>query len=252
MPRERVGGAGAVARVSVETVPGVEPFPREAVAVIVDVLRATSTLTAALENGAAGVLPAASPEEAFALKRSHPAALVCGERDGRKVPGFDLGNSPFEYGSGTVAGRTLIFASTNGSAAMRRARGARRRILAAFVNAAAVAASLATERRIVIVCAGKLGRFSLEDASFAGWLCARLAEGGAEIAGAAARLALALAPRDAAQVMTLVQGSSHGRYLRTLGSLYAADVEYCGRIDTIGRAFELGDEPSVAGPGRAR
>jgi 2-phosphosulfolactate phosphatase len=239
-------------RVSVETVPGEEPLPRGTAAVIVDVLRATSTLTAALANGAAGVLSAASPEEAFALRRNRPAALVCGERDGRKVPGFDLGNSPLEVGAGTVAGRTLIFASTNGSAAMLRTRGARRRILAAFVNASAVVAALATERRVVIVCAGKLGRFSLEDAALAGWLCARLAEGGAEIAGGAARLARDLAPRDPAQVMALVQGSSHGRYLRTLGPLYAADVEYCGRIDAIGRAFELKDEPSAAGPGTAR
>jgi 2-phosphosulfolactate phosphatase len=243
MARERVGSAGAARRVSVEIVPGGEPLPRGAAAVIVDVLRATTTLTTALENGAAGVLPAAGPEEAFALRRSHPAALVCGERDGRKVPGFDLGNSPFEYGPGTVAGRTLVFASTNGSGAMRRARGARRRVLAAFVNASAVVTALATERRIVIVCAGKLGRFSLEDAALAGWLCARLAEGGAELSGGAARLALTLAPRDAAGVRVLVQGSSHGRYLRTLGPPYAADVEYCGRIDTIGRAYELSDVP---------
>lgn len=226
-------------RVTVEPVPGKGAWPAGAAAVIVDVLRATTTLTTALANGARDVLPASSPEEAFALKRRHPAALVCGERDGRRVPGFDLGNSPLEYPPEAVTGRTLIFASTNGSIAMRRAERARRCVLAAFVNASAVVAALAREGDIVIVCAGKLGRFSLEDMLLAGWLCARLAETGGSLEGPAARLALALAPRDAGQVRALVQGSSHGRYLRTLGPEYAADVEICCRLDSVGQAFEL-------------
>lgn len=228
-------------RVTVEPVPGHDTIPGSAAAVIVDVLRATTTLTTALANGARAVLPASSPEEAFALKRRHPAALICGERDGRKVAGFDLGNSPLEYPPEIVAGRTLVFASTNGSIAMRRAAGARRRLLAAFVNASAVVAALAREREVVIVCAGKLGRFSLEDTLLAGWLCARLVACGGSLVGPAARLALALAPRDASEVRVLVQGASHGRYLRTLGPDYAADVEICGQLDSIGRAFDLGD-----------
>ena len=227
-------------RVTVEPVPGRDAMPPGAAAVIVDVLRATKTLTTALANGARGVLPASSPEEAFALKGRHPAALLCGERDGRKVSGFDLGNSPLEYPAEAVAGRTLIFASTNGSIAMRRAGRARRRLLAAFVNASAVVAGLGREADVVIVCAGNLGRFSLEDMLLAGWLCARLAEAGAVLAGPAARLAPALAPRDAGEVRSLVQGSSHGRYLRTLGPEYAADVEACCQLDSIGRAFDLG------------
>lgn len=225
---------------TVEPVPGRDPMPAGAAAVIVDVLRATTTLTAALANGARGVLPASSPEEAFALRQRHPAALVCGERDGRRVEGFDLGNSPFEYSAAAVTGRTLIFASTNGSIAMRRAVGARRRLLAAFVNASAVVAALGREREVTIVCAGKLGRFSLEDTLLAGWLCARLVEAGAALAGPEARMALALAPRDAGEVRALVQGASHGRYLRTLGPEYAADVDYCCQLDSIGRVFELG------------
>jgi len=225
--------------VTVEPVPGHDPIPRDAVAVIVDVLRATTTLTQALANGARGVLPASSVEEAFDLKRRHPAALLCGEREGRKVDGFDLGNSPLEVTPAVVAGRTLIFASTNGSIAMRRAAGARRRLLAAFVNASAVVAALAGERRVVIVCAGKLGRFALEDTLLAGWLCARLVERGGSPRGPAARLVLALAPRDAGEVRALVQGASHGRYLRTLGPDYAADVEVASGLDTIDRVFDL-------------
>jgi 2-phosphosulfolactate phosphatase len=233
-------------RVTVEPVPGHDAIPRGATAVIVDVLRATTTLTTALANGARGVLPASSPEEAFALKRRHPAALICGEREGRKVAGFDLGNSPLEYPPDVVAGRTLIFASTNGSIAMRRAARARRRLLAAFVNASAVVVALARERDVVIVCAGKLGRFSLEDMLLAGWLCARLVEGGATLESPAARLARALAPRDESEVRALVQGASHGRYLRTLGPDFAADVEVCCRLDSIDRVFDLGAGPAAA------
>ena len=95
------------------------------VALIVDVLRATTTLTVALRHGAAGVIPAATPEEGVALGRQHPGALLCGEREGRILPGYDLGNSPFEYTAERVAGRTLVFASTNGSQALLLARGAR-------------------------------------------------------------------------------------------------------------------------------
>jgi 2-phosphosulfolactate phosphatase len=164
---------------------------------------------------------------------------VCGEREGRKVPGFDLGNSPHEYGAEIVAGRTLIFASTNGSIAMRRAARARRRVLAAFVNGSAAVEAVAGERDVVVVCAGKLGRFSLEDALFAGWMCARLEARGADLVGPGSRLARTLAPGSAGEVRALVQGSSHGRYLRSLGPEFAADVEYCCGLDTIGSAFEI-------------
>jgi 2-phosphosulfolactate phosphatase len=224
--------------VSVELVPGRGPFPAGATAVIVDVLRATTSLTVALTNGARRVFEAASPEEAFARRDREPGALVCGEREGRKVAGFDLGNSPAEYGAAVVAGRTLVFASTNGTLAIRRAAGARRRLLAAFVNASAAAAALAGERRVVIVCAGKLGRFALEDALFAGWLCARLERDGARLEGAGAALARALAPGDA-EVRRLVEGASHARYLRRLGPEAAADVEFCSRLDVIPGAYAV-------------
>src|SRR5262249_22107279 len=80
-----------------------------------------------------------------------------------------------EYGEETVAGRTLVFASTNGSRAMLACAGAGVRLLGAFVNAAAVVESLAGRRFVLLACAGKEGRFALEDAACAGWLCSRLA-----------------------------------------------------------------------------
>ena len=208
-------------------------------AVIIDVLRATTTLTVALGNGARGVFPVATPQEAIALRASRPDTLACGERDGRIVPGFDLGNSPYEYTAEAVRGKTLAFASTNGSLAMRVAGGAHRRVLAAFVNARAVVDRIRGEPEVAIVCAGKLGGFSLEDAACAGLLIARLEAHGSVTSDAAARLARALAPADAGELRALMEGASHARDLATMGSAYARDLEFCVGLDTIDRAFEL-------------
>ena len=225
------------ARVSVLLTPGGGTVPPRATAVVVDVLRAASVLTLARLHGARAILAVGTPEEALALRARHPGALLCGERDGRRIVGFDLGNSPFEYGFETVGGRTLIFASTNGSQALLAARGARRRVLGAFVNASAVLETVAGDEEVIIVCSGKLGGYALEDAAFAGWLVERLAARGARVAGAAAAFARRTAPRDAADVRALVQGASHGRYLRSMGPGYARDVEFCAALDTIEQAF---------------
>jgi 2-phosphosulfolactate phosphatase len=215
-------------------------WPRDArrlTAVVIDVLRATTTLTVALANGAARVIPVAGLEPAFAWKAREPGVLLCGERDGLKVPGFDLGNSPAEYGAEAVAGRTLVFASTNGSRAMLACAGCGVRLLGAFVNASAVVAALAGRPFVRLVCAGRQGSFALEDAACAGWLCAALAARGARIEGAQARLAAALAPRDATELRALLQGAVHGRTLRSLSPLFARDVERCAELDALDRVF---------------
>src|SRR5262249_40684648 len=208
-------------------------------AVVIDVLRATTTLTVALGHGARRVEAVATPQDAFARRQLTPHALLCGEREGRRIEGFDLGNSPFEYAVTAVSGRPLVFASTNGSLAILAASRARRRLLAAFVNLAAAVERVASEPRVVIVCAGKLGGFALEDAACAGLLVERLVQRGAEADGAPANLPRRLAPRDAAETRALVQGASHGRFLRGLGSEFARDVEFCADLDSLDEAFEV-------------
>lgn len=210
-------------------------------AVIIDVLRATTTLTVALSHGARAVVPLATAQAALAFRGSRSDVLACGEREGRIVPGFDLGNSPFEYTAERVDGRTLAFASTNGSLALLAARGARHRVLGAFVNAAAVVERVCREREVTLVCAGKLGGFCLEDAACAGLLLARLEAHGGVPEGAPARLARSLAPRDADDVRALVEGSSHARELRSMGAAYARDIELCAGLDTHPRAFDVAD-----------
>jgi 2-phosphosulfolactate phosphatase len=225
-------------RVHVRFVPaGPLPGGRDTPVVVIDVLRATSTLTQALVHGADRVIEAATVEEARALRSRHPDSLLCGERDGRIVEGFDLGNSPFEYSTDHVRGRTLVFASTNGSQALRVARG-RRRILAAFVNLSAVVHEVRKARELVIVCAGRQGGFSLEDTACAGMLVRRLAHDPSE-GGGEASLAARITPDSADAVRALVEGCDHGLYLRSLGGEFARDVAWCAQLDTIDQAFEV-------------
>jgi 2-phosphosulfolactate phosphatase len=215
-------------------------------AVVIDVLRATTTLTMALANGARAVIPIRTPAEALALCDRHPDTLACGERDGRIVPGFDLGNSPFEYPRERVAGKTLAFASTNGSLALLAARRARRRIPAAFINARAVVERIRGEREVAIVCAGRLGGFSLEDAACAGLLITRLAAYGAIEADSAARFVRSLAPADPAEARALVEGAAHARDLGAMGEAYRRDLEFCATLDVVDQAFDLGVASSAS------
>jgi len=222
------------ARVRVALVPPAPgSLPRDACAVAIDVLRATTTLAVARRNGAAGVEPFTSPAGALAFRAAHRGSLACGEREGRIVAGFDLGNSPAEFTRERVNGRTLAFASTNGSLALLASARCRRRILGSFAALSAVVDALAGEREIWLVCAGKLGSFALEDAACAGTIAARLAARGASLANDEARLAATLAPADAAEARAVVTGCDHGRWLATLGDAYADDVAFCATLDAI-------------------
>ena len=222
----------SVARVRVALVPPAPgALPPGVCAVAIDVLRATSTLTVARAHGAARVVPFADTAEALAFRDAHAGVLVCGERDGRIVPGFDLGNSPAEYTPERMRGATLAFASTNGSRAMLAASRAARRMFGSFVALSATVEAIAAEAEVVLVCAGKLGRFALEDAACAGTIAARLVARGARVEGDEARAALTLACDDAAAVRALVEGADHGRWLCGLGPSYAADVAFCATLD---------------------
>src|SRR5206468_2766584 len=110
------------------------------VAVVVDVLRATTTIVHALAAGCGSVRPCAEIDEARALADSLPAGkvLLGGERDGKPLPGFDLSNSPRECTPAVCRGRTLVLTTTNGSRALLRAAAAERVLVAAFVNFSAV------------------------------------------------------------------------------------------------------------------
>jgi len=140
--------------------------------VMIDVLRASTTIVHALEAGARQVIPCLEVDEARALATRLPREEVVlgGEREGLPIAGFDLGNSPAEYTPRAVAGRTVVFTTTNGTRAMARCRLARRVLIGAFVNATAVFEQLAACPTIRFLCAGSRGQRSRDDELLAGML----------------------------------------------------------------------------------
>jgi 2-phosphosulfolactate phosphatase len=143
--------------------------------IVVDVLRATTTICHALAAGAECVVPCLEIDEARATAaRFGGDARLGGERLGRRIEGFHFGNSPTEYTQESVAGRTVVFTTTNGTRAMRRAAQAGEVLMGAFVNLSAVVAAAAECERVDVLCAGTGGVITAEDALFAGAVVERL------------------------------------------------------------------------------
>lgn len=143
-------------------------------AVVIDVLRATSVITTALDNGAQEVIPVKTVEEAQKLYAASDTSntLRGGERNALKIEGFELSNSPLEYKKKVVEGNSIILTTTNGTDAINNIKGAEQVILACFRNAAAVVSGLTRFARneVTIVCAGTAGKFSLDDGLCAGMI----------------------------------------------------------------------------------
>jgi 2-phosphosulfolactate phosphatase len=144
-----------------------------AIAVVLDVLRASTTITHALAAGAASVVPCETVDEARRVAATFPPAsvLLGGERGGTRIEGFDLVNSPATYSADVVAGKTVVFTTTNGTRALRHARAARRRLIGCFSNLNGLLDLLIRESSPVhLLCAGTNGRISSEDVLCAGAL----------------------------------------------------------------------------------
>ena len=203
--------------------------------VVIDVLRASTVICTALSNGAREITPFADVEMA---RRQHGVggaeSLLCGEREGVKIAGFDLGNSPAEYSADVVAGKSLCYASTNGSVALAQAPIAVEIIVAGFVNLTAAAEHVEkTGLATIIVCSGREGGFSLEDALCAGALIARLWEVSehAEPATDSAYAAQALWDGYKHDPTMSLWQSDHGKYLISLG--FGSDLAACSDIDSV-------------------
>ncbi|MGE5927346.1 MAG: 2-phosphosulfolactate phosphatase [Gemmatimonadota bacterium] len=205
---------------------------------VIDILRATTTICAALANGAKSVIPAATGEDAVRIAQSLGGdALLAGERGCVRMPGFALGNSPLEMTRDAVAGRPIVQSTTNGTRALLAAEHAR-----AVYAAAAVNLSLAAQRAreaieggepVLILCAGREGRFSLDDAYCAGRLL-RAALGpdpARRRLGDAAIASLALARRFGPEWLRPLRASAAGRELRRRG--FEADLEASARADAF-------------------
>ncbi len=143
------------------------------VVVLVDILRATTTICAAVANGVEVIIPVATHEEARQLKAK--GFLVASEKDGVQLDFADFGNSAFSFTADRIAGKTLVYCTTNGTRALHIAKGASSIAIGAFINISALTEWLARQRQhVVILCSGWKNRFCLEDTLFAGALTTRL------------------------------------------------------------------------------
>jgi len=201
-------------------------------AIVIDVLRATSTMITALASGCAGIIPV----ETVCQAREYQAEgiRIGGERGGRKIPGFDYGNSPFEYMTPELQGKIVVMTTTNGTRAVQKASRASHEIAAAMLNGRAAAArALAFRRDIVIVCAGTKDRFSLEDGLCAGYLIHEIERLTGELPelddmGLAMRSAY-LQVRE--RIAEAILSSRNGKRLARAG--LQEEVMYCSRTNAV-------------------
>jgi 2-phosphosulfolactate phosphatase len=204
------------------------------VAVVVDVLRATSTIVEALANGARSIYPVGSIDAAVRLAQNigRDRVLLCGERKGLPIDGFDLGNSPREFTAERVAGKALVMTTTNGTPALLATAGARGTLVASFFNLSAVLAALAAQDLpVTVVCAGRERRFSLDDAVCAGAVVlggARELDRSRHLPDTALAAAL-LAQERLDDLAGLFRGTAAGRQLIEAG--LGEDLDYCAQLD---------------------
>jgi 2-phosphosulfolactate phosphatase len=199
--------------------PGLSGIP-----VVIDALRATSTIVAAVRAGATAVRPVGTVAEALALQQS--GRLLAGERGGFRPTGFDLGNSPLEMTPEAVGGRELVLTTTNGSLALLEARSVGPVLCASFLNLGAVCRYLRESHRdVVILCAGSEGRWSSEDFCVAGGIVDGL-DGEQDDFASVARIWYQSQRGDLVQA---VRNTQHGRFLCQAG--FEADVEFCAKLD---------------------
>ena len=201
--------------------------------IVVDVLRCSSSIVSALATGAKAVIPAETLEEAYRLREQHPDFLLVGERRGRKLRGFDLGNSPLEFVQEAVEGRILIMTTTSGTATLVRCRGAEHVLVGAFLDAGAVAekASEIAEREKVdvsFVLACERGLFSLEDFLCAGAIVSEFPVAECDLSDRALAAMLGF-ERVKDALAEYVGKSRHARLLAELG--FERDIEFSCKLD---------------------
>ena len=200
---------------------------------VIDIIRASTTITIALHRGCAAIVPVRTLSEARTLGQTlGDGTLLAGERGATRVTGFALGNSPSEYGRERIEGKTIVLTTTNGTRAFRALEDSPALIACAFLNVSAGARWLMrTGFNVLVVCAGRRGHFSLEDAVGGGMLVDRLltvSDRSVELSDAArAARQLYIAHRD--DLLGMLRGCEWGRSIIQLG--FGADLEICAQVD---------------------
>lgn len=195
--------------------------------VVIDILRATSTMVNALQNGAKEIIPSLTVEEAFAKAKLFPTGkfLLGGERNAEKIPGFDLGNSYREYPREIVEGKSIILTTSNGTRSLHACSNAKEVLIGSFLNLDAVVNHLQNCEQIVLLCSGTLGKFSIEDSMAAAAIIDLLAENhNPKLDDLGQSLLLAYRAKNG-NLAELMKDGVHLNYLKSKG--FGQDIEFC-------------------------
>lgn len=217
------------------TADAIEKDLRNHVCILVDVLRATSVISTAIEHNCHSVIPVLEVEDAVSMSRSfgRDRVLLCGERQSLPIEGFNLSNSPLEFTEEMVSGRVIVLTTTNGTRAIHKIGAYKRLLIGSFLNAEAVAKSaVSSGDNIAIICAGTMGRYSTDDILCAGSLISHMLDHSPKHTLCdLSRTALALYDSYKDDIYGALVGSVHFERLRSLGK--EDDLRYCLQEDII-------------------
>ncbi len=199
--------------------------------IVIDVLRASSTIITALSNGAKEIVPVSGIESAIKLSGGifGGHTLLCGERNTKKIDGFALGNSPLEFTKELVAGKSIVLYTTNGSKAIVKAKFSENLFIGAFLNLNFLINHIINlNNDIEIVCSGRNNFFSLEDALCAGFICDKIFQKEKEcMLSDSAKASIALKKKFGNDLLQTLKESEHGKILIENG--FENDIEYCSQ-----------------------
>lgn len=215
----------------------------EAIVVVVDVFRATTTMAAAFSQGVRTIRPVATVEEAQAYKAK--GWLVGAERNVKRCDFADFGNSPFDYTPDKVAGQDIVFTTTNGTRAITIARSAYRVVTGAFVNLGAVARyCIERKRDVIVLCSGWQDKVNVEDTLFGGALAALLSDTeNYELASDAARIARDMWTSNRENLLAYLEPTDH---VARLKAHHLEDaIPYCLQLSIIDKVPELSIEEGI-------
>lgn len=202
------------------------------VVVIIDIFRATSTITAAIANGAAKVIPVASVEDCIALGVQNPESITAGERNGQVAPGLQYGNSPLEYPSSFIAGKSLNLTTTNGTRLLHMVKDADTIIIGSFLNLQAVCDFLVAQGKDVLLgCASWKDRPNMEDNLFAGAVVHQVKDQ-FSISCDSAHIAHSMYENALTKSSLLEYLKAGSHYHRLAGYGLLKDLEYCTQVNT--------------------
>ncbi len=218
------------------SVPFAEANLEDKTVVVVDVLRSSTSVCAALLAGAKGVIPTDGPGEAGEMRArlGGDSTVLAGERNGVRIENFELGNSPSEFTESTVGGKFVIMTTTNGTSIFKKTAKAELVLSGGLVNASKIVEKIArSDKDLVIACSGQQGNFSIEDTLCGGLLIDLLASKyqRPQKMNDAAAVAWQLYQNNSSHLRETIERGEHGQYLSSIG--FRNDVRTATAVDSM-------------------